>query len=397
MMKRAKVLAVVVVLTLAGGCRSESQPQVAGTQPGYGQPGYGQPGYGQPGYGQPGYGQPGYGQPGYGQPGYGQPGYGQPGTTQPGGTTVPPATTAPPATTVPPGTTGSLPAPPLGSFDAGGTMTPVFIRQEAKAVLDALVAALPNDARARVMGIPLAVIEDPKEVNAYAGCDKSGRAFMGITAPLLTLQAASSEAKAFDELYGTQHYGEYVGLVANSVRGGKAVQGLAPGKLAVPGALDPRKLSRQKFLYDQQLAFVLGHELAHHYRGHTGCANGGASAGVSGEDIGRLLSNAVPVFNQPLEIEADVHGVRNTLDAGARQPGSPWTEEGAMMTLDFFNRLSQFGPEVLLLGFFQTHPHPTLRIPIVQSTAQQWRQSGGTQPASPFPFPLPFPIPGFGG
>ncbi|HOT09499.1 MAG TPA: M48 family metalloprotease [Polyangiaceae bacterium] len=384
-MKQAKVIATVVLVALAVGCRTESRPQVAGTQPGYGQPGYGQPGYGQPGYGQPGYGQPGYGQPGYGQPG--QPGYGQPG--------APPATT-PPATSPP---TGSLPAPPIGSFDASGTMTASFIRQEAKTVLDALVAALPNDARGRVIGIPLAVIEDPGEVNAFAGCDKTGRAFMGITAPLLTLQAASSEAKAYDELNGTRYHDDYVNSVANSVRGGRAVQGLSPGQLPVPNALDPRKLARQKFLFDEQLAFVLGHELAHHYRGHTGCANGGASTGVSAEDIGRLLSNTVPIFNQPLEVEADVHGVRNTLDAGVRQQGAPWTEEGAMLTLDFFNRLSQFGPEVLLLGFLQTHPHPTFRIPIVQSTAQQWRQSGGqSQPGgtNPFPFPLPFPIPGLG-
>lgn len=404
-MKRAKLFAVVAAVVLVGGCRSESQrpPRVA--QPAYGQPGYGQgqPGYGQPGYGQPG--QPGYeqpGQPGHAQPGYGQPAQpGQPQPAQPGQPTqpgqVPPGAQPPtaPPTTVPTPPPTALPAPPLGSFDPGGAMTGTFIRNQAKVVLDELVAALPPDAKARVQGIPLAVIEDPKEVNAFAGCDKTGRAYMAITAPLLTLQAATSEARAYDELYGTKHYDDYVNTVATAVRANKPVDGLAPGKLALPGAIDPRKLSRQKFLFDQQVAFVLGHELAHHHRGHTGCANGGASAGVTAEDIGRLLSNAVPVFNQPLEVEADVHGVRNTLDAGARQQGAAWTEEGAMMTLNFFNQLSQFGPEVLLLGFFQTHPHPTFRIPIVQTTAQQWRQSGGQPGGSPFPFPLP--IPGLGG
>lgn len=275
-------------------------------------------------------------------------------------------------------------------------MTGPFIRNEAKIVLDALVAALPADAKARVQGIPLAVIEDPKEVNAFAGCDKQGRAYMAITAPLLTLQAATSEAKAYDELYNANTYEDYVNTVASTVRAGQPVRGITPGKHPLPNALDPRKLSRQKFLFDEQVAFVLGHELAHHYRGHTGCANGGTSTGVTSEDVGRLLSYAVPVFNQPLEVEADVHGVRNTLDAGARQQGAAWTEAGALMTLDFFNRLTQFGPEVLLLGFLQTHPHPTFRIPIVQTTAQQWRQSGG-QPAGTTPFPFPFPIPGLGG
>lgn len=401
-MNRAKLFTVVAVVALITGCRSETrkQPQVGGAQ--YGQPGYGQPGYGQPGqpgYGQPGYGQP--GQPGYGQPGYGQPaqpGYGQPGYGQPAqpGYGQPPVTQPPPATTVPTQPPTGLPAPPIGSFDPGGAMTGTFIRTEAKYVLDSLVAALPADAKARVQGIPLAVVEDPSEVNAFAGCDKTGKAYMAITAPLLTLQAASSEAKAYDELYGARTYEDYVNSVAGSVRAGQPVNGLAPGKLPLPNALDPRKLSRQKFLFDEQVAFVLGHELAHHYRGHTGCANGGTSVGVTAEDIGRLLSNAVPVFNQPLEVEADINGTRNTLDAGTRQQGGAWTEEGALMTLDFFNRLTQFGPEVLLLGFLQTHPHPAFRIPIVQTTAQQWRQGGG-QPAGTNPFPFPFPIPGLGG
>jgi len=275
-------------------------------------------------------------------------------------------------------------------------MTQTFLRQEAKTVLDALVAALADNHRTRVLGIPLAVIEDQKEVNAFAGCDKSGRAYMAITSPLLTIQASTSEAKAYDELYGTRAYDEYIDSVAGSVRSGRGVQGLPPGKLPLPNALDSRKLARQKHLYDEQLAFVLGHELAHHYRGHTGCANGGSSTGVGAEDITRLLSNVVPTLNQPVEVDADQFGVRNVLDAGVRQPVA-WTEGGAMMTLDFFGRLSKMGPEVLLLGFFQTHPHPSVRTPIVQSTAQQWRQNQGRSPgSSPCPIQLPFPIPGLG-
>jgi hypothetical protein len=279
-------------------------------------------------------------------------------------------------------------------------MTGAFIRQDSKMVLDELVAALDDASRAKVRGIPLAVIEDPKEVNAFAGCDKTGKAFMGITAPLLTLQAASAEARAYDELFGARKYEAYVDSVAGMVRSGKPVRGLAPGQLPLPQAIDPRKLARQRQIYDEQVAFVLGHELAHHYRGHTGCANGAASAGVTAEDVGRLLSNAVPIFNQPMEVDADVFGVRNMLNAGARRQGGAWNEEGAMMTLDFFNRLSGLGPEVLLLGFLQTHPHPAVRVPIVQGTARQWqreRGSGSTTPPTAPPFPFPFPIPGFGG
>ncbi|HQP38963.1 MAG TPA: M48 family metalloprotease, partial [Polyangiaceae bacterium] len=298
-----------------------------------------------------------------------------------------PTTPAPQPAAVP------LAAPPLGSYDVYGSMTGAFIRSEAKVVLDELVAALPDSARAKVMGIPLVVIEDPKEVNAFAGCDKSGRAYMGITVPLLVLESGGSEARAFDELNGTNRYDQYIGEVANKVRSGQAVPALPPGALPLPQALDTRKMARQKFLLDQQIAFVLGHELAHHYRGHTGCANG-VSGGVTGEDVARVLSGAVPLFNQPIEIESDMYGVNNVLDAGARRQGGTWTEEGATLTLGFFSRLESFGIEAALLGFLRTHPSPQIRLPVVQQTAANWRRqraSGSTAPATPFPFPIPLP------
>ena len=269
------------------------------------------------------------------------------------------------------------------------------MRQEAATVLQRLVAALPDSSRARVQGIPLAVIDDPREVNAFAGCDKTGKAFMAVTAPILTLMAASAESRAFDELYGGGKYDAYINQVAQAVQRGQPVQGLQPGTLPLPQALDPRKLTRQRELFDEQLSFVLSHELAHHYRGHTGCANAGTSTGVTAEDVGRLLSNAVPVFNQPMEVESDVQGIRNVLNAGVGQQGTQaWNEEGAMMVLGFFNKLSGVSTEALLLGFLRTHPLPAFRIPIVQGAADQWRRerSSGSSP-----FPLPFPFPGLGG
>ena len=68
----------------------------------------------------------------------------------------------------------------------------------------------------------------------------------------------------------------------------KAVEAPPPQHAApVPPqfALDARKLARQRFLFDEQIGFILGHELGHHYRGHTGCAQGGnatARAAASG-------------------------------------------------------------------------------------------------------------------
>jgi len=281
-------------------------------------------------------------------------------------------------------------------------MTSQFIRQEAQRVLTTLVDALPPAARQRVAGIPLAVLDDdPREVNAFAGCDNAHHAFMGITVGLLTIQASSSEARAYDELYGTAKYGEYLNQVAADVRGHRAVRGLQPGALPMPGALDPRKLARQRMLFDEQLAFALGHELAHHYRGHTGCANGIPSDKITAQTVGRVMARAVPIFNQPMEVEADVNGVRNVLDAGAKLPPPGWNEEGALMTLGFFDKLTGFGPEVLLLGFFRSHPAPAIRIPIVKNEAARWHQQHGGAPAggqnsSSPAWPQTIPIPGFG-
>jgi hypothetical protein len=271
----------------------------------------------------------------------------------------------------------------LGSFDASGSTSAAFMRQEPGAIIAELIASLPDVTRSKVQGIPLQVIEDPKDVNAFAGCSKAGTAFMGITMPLVLIAARTSEARAYDEIFGTAKYNELAAGFASEVRGQKTVSGPPAGFLPLPQALEPRKLARQKFLFDEQLAFVLGHELAHHYRGHTGCANG-TSGGVTPQDVGRLLSSTVPLFNQAGEIEADVQGTFNVLDAGARRSNGRFTEEGANLVLDFFSRLQSLGVETIVLGFLMTHPPPQLRLPIVQNAAQQWRSNGGRAPVFPF-------------
>jgi Peptidase family M48 len=269
-----------------------------------------------------------------------------------------------------------------------GSTSAAALRQDPVQVIAELVAALPDSTRGKVQGIPLQVIEDPKEVNAFAGCSNSGTAFMGITMPLVLIAARTSEAKAYDELFGTAKYAELAAGFASEVRAQKTVSGPPAGFLPLPQALDPRKLARQKLLFDEQLAFVLGHELAHHYRGHTGCAHGVGSGGISPQDVGRLLSSTVPLFNQPNEIESDVQGTFNVLDAGSRRAAGKYTEEGANLVLDFFSRLQSLGVETIVLGFLMTHPPPQLRLPIVQNAAQQWRANGGRAPAFPFQLPM---------
>jgi hypothetical protein len=267
-------------------------------------------------------------------------------------------------------------------------MTDQFIRQEPMAVIGELIAALPEATAAKVRGMPLLVDDtDPKDVNAFAACTKSG-GVVAITYPLLFISARTAEARAYDELFGTAKYDQLSQGIANDVKQQKPVAGPPAGFLPLPQALDMRKLARQKTLLDEQLAFILGHELAHHHRGHTGCANGPSSQQLTPQDIGRVLSDAVPVFNQPNEIDADVQGTYNLLDAGAKRQQAKWTEEGSLMSLNFFSRLQSLGVETVLLGFVMTHPLPQLRLPIVQNAAAQWRANGSKAPA--FPFPIAF-------
>jgi len=381
-MKIAKIISTIAIFATATGCNKSGSDDDE-PWPSYDQASYGQTPGQSPGIAPPTVLYPDGYQPPAGQPPVATP----PKATRPP-TTVAPATTkqaAPPTQTVPP--TVATP----GLTDAYGALTQPFLRQEARSVYAALIAALQADQKAIVSGVPLSVIEDKKEVNAYAGCNSAGSRYVAITSPMLTINAATSEAKAYDELFGTRFYDDYINAVAGAVRAGQEVKGIAPGKLPLPNAVDRRKLSRQRVLFDEQVAWVLGHELAHHYRGHTRCKSSGPATTITGSDAVRILSNVVPPFNQPLEAESDQFGIRNALDAGTKQ-SVKWTEGGALLTLDFFHRLTGFGPDVLAMSFFRTHPLPAVRIPIVQATAQQWRMSQGQAPSSGNTLPLPIPI-----
>jgi hypothetical protein len=213
---------------------------------------------------------------------------------------------------------------------------------------------------------------------------------MAISDGMLEIQAQMARARATDEIFGTKKFSQYTALIAKHQRPKQPIVRPASGFFSPLQDFDPRKIKRQHELFDEELAFVLGHELGHHYLGHTGCV--GRTAGVTPQDVGRLLSRAVPVFNQPLELASDAAGTRNTLSAGARRQGYKWTEGGAMLTLDFFLALRKQTPaEAILFGFQNTHPHPAIRVPVVRQTAAIWRASGGN------PVPFPFPIPGITG
>ena len=279
---------------------------------------------------------------------------------------------------------GSLPAAPPGSWDASGLMTSAFLDQEAHAIHAALVTALDTHENEQIRAIPFEVIVEPREPNAAAVCTRSREARMVITSAMLELAAGIAEAKAYDEIAGTDTYEQYVTSVVSQVRNEQPISGVDPRLHQTPSATDPHKLSRQRHLYDMQVAFIVGHELAHHYRGHTSCVNGRSGAEVQRDELARALAHTVPPFSQPREVEADMWGVTNVLEAGRARRGDTWSEEGALLNLDFFRRLTDHGGQELIMAFLSTHPPSALRIPIVRSTAQQWTP-GWRPPRMPVP------------
>jgi hypothetical protein len=292
-----------------------------------------------------------------------------------------PAGTAGGSTTpgTPSAATTSLTPAPAGSPPVGSPNDPVinhdiaFLRRRAEQILAELVAVLPPQQMARVNGIPLVVDSTPGEVNAFASCSGS-RSAMAISDGLLQIQSQLARFRAYDELAGSNKVGEYVGVIA---RGARAKQPLpeVPAGFADPRFdLDGRKIARQYQLLDEQIAFVMGHELGHHYLGHLPCT---AAGGLSLSELGAVLSNAVPAFNQPNELAADMVGINNTLNLGRRRQDYHLTEGGALLTMQFFAGLDQLTPGDILFGFERSHPPPQVRTPVIQQTAATWRATGG--------------------
>lgn len=322
-----------------------------------------------------------YWPPGQPPPSGYQPGYPQgPGQT-PGVPTAAPQPTAP---AIPPA--GSLPAvpnDPLNFLDAG------YMRQQAQSVLGELVAALPATQRGNVQAIPLSFEGKPGEVNAYAACTASGKALLAVTDSLLEVEAQMARAKATDEVFGTRKLDALLRFIAQNQRPNQALVRPPAAFWDANQDIDGRKVQRQHGIFEEAVAFVLGHELAHHYLQHTGCV-GRPDVPVTPQDIGRLLSGAVPVFNQPNEVAADTQGTYNLLTAGSKRGTYRWTENGALLTLTFFDAIRDLSPlESVIFAFELSHPDPTIRIPIVQQAANGWRAGGGAAPS------FPFQIPGF--
>ncbi len=359
-------LTTVAALLLANACQTSrpvQYPQQRPPPPGYAQGPYA-PGQYPPGQYPPQQYPPGQ-YPAQQPPGYAQPGQYPPGQYPPGQYPAqpPPAPTAAPA-----------PAAAPVAYDPINTDNVQWERSRAQQIIAELIAALPAAQRQRVQGIPLVVDNTPGEVNAFAACTKDGKALMTITDGLLDIEAHLANAKSTDEMFHSNKTSQYIQLIAKYQQPNRPIVQPAAGFFNPVQQANPARVARQHVLFDEQVAFVLGHELAHHYLGHLGCTGRG---GLDAQEVGRVLSSAVPLFNQPNEFAADAAGTNNVLTAGAHRQGAHWTEEGGILTMQFFEGVEQLSPLDILFGFDRSHPAPQLRIPVIQQTAAAWRTTGG--------------------
>ena len=265
------------------------------------------------------------------------------------------------ACTPPPGS--SIPRPvadPSAAKDPINRINVAQLEAHAQSILRELVAALPADKRARVGGYELQFDNALGDVNAYATCGEDQTPIVAVSDGLLVVAAHLAMSTATDEVFETEKRGEYLDWL--SEHGAKPPP---PGFYAPAFHTDRQKIARQREIFDEQVAFILGHELAHHYLGHLGCTS---------LELATLPD--VPIFEQAEELAADGAAVRNLLSAGARRGGYTWTQDGALLVLAAFHARMQITVRTIVFAFERTHPLPALRMPLITTTADLWKLTG---------------------
>ena len=234
------------------------------------------------------------------------------------------------------------------------------LRTIVDSTLKELVAALPADQRHAFKDVRLEISDRAGEVNAFATCDGT-QPVVGISDGLITIAARLASSKAIDEIMATDETRELMRKVTTPEAG-------PPKKTRYD--LDRDKLGRQHMWFVEQIAFALGHELAHHYLGHLSCA----TLEAGGPDI---LGQLLPIFDQAKELEADAGAVRNVLAVRKDKHGYEWSENGAILVLQMIKAQRELTAREIIFAFEQTHPLPEVRIPVVITTAEVWLATGG--------------------
>jgi hypothetical protein len=259
--------------------------------------------------------------------------------------------------------------PPFSGYDPIALGTVQFLTNRSSQVVGEIIANLDPTSQGRVRNIPIVYDQNASEVNAFASCTQSGKAAVTVTIGLELVAAHLAEAQAVDELYGTHCVDDYIKLVAQNQKRGQIIVSPPSGSYSPAQLADARKQSREQQVFDEELGFVLGHELAHHYLNHLPCTS---ILPLDASEFGQVVSSAVPMFNQPYETAADIAGINSVLRAGAQRAGYHFTEGGALLTMRFFSGLDQASP-IDIFTFERTHPPPSVREPVIRTAAQIFR------------------------
>ncbi len=256
--------------------------------------------------------------------------------------------------------------PPFLGVDPISAASLEFLTNRSGQVVAELIANLDATTQSRVRNIPIVYDSNQSEVNAYASCTQSGKSAVTVTNGLELVLARLAEAEAVDEIFGTRRVDEYIGYVAKNQKQGQPVLAPPAGFYTAAQLADPRKQSREQQVFDEEIGFVLGHEMAHHYLNHLPCTS---ILPLDAAEVGQVVTSVVPMFNQPNESAADVAGVNNILRTGAQRQGYHFTEGGALLTMRFFAGLDQSSP-IDIFTFERTHPPPSVREPVIRTAAQ---------------------------
>ena len=270
-------------------------------------------------------------------------------------------------------TNTALNPPPFAGYDPISAGDVAYLTSHATSVVGELINNLDGTTQSRVRNIPIVYDPNTGDVNAFASCAKSGKSAVTVTNGLLLVTAHLAEAQAVDELYGTRRVDDYIALVAKNQQPGQLVMAPPPGFYTAAQLSDPRKQSREQQVFDEEIGFVLGHELGHHYLNHLPCTS---ILPLDAAEVGQVITSTVPMFNQPYESAADVAGVNNVLRTGMQRNGYRYTEGGALLTMRFFAGLDQASP-IDLFAFERTHPPPSVREPVIRTAAQVFRSTAG--------------------
>jgi hypothetical protein len=268
------------------------------------------------------------------------------------------------ACTPPQGSTIPRPvADPRAAIDPINRLNVAQLEAHARTILGELVAALPDDKRAQVASYQLHFDNALGDVNAYATCADDGTPIVAVSDGMLLIAAHLAMSTATDETFETEKRSEYLDWISEH-----GIDAPPPGFYAPAYHTDRQKILRQREIFDEQVAFILGHELAHHYLGHLGCT-------ANGDPLVEA-TDGVPLFDQTSELAADVAAVKNLLSAGARRAGYEWTEDGALLVLAAFHARMEITVKTIVFAFERTHPLPALRMPLITTTADLWKVSG---------------------